>query len=74
MVWQVFGALKLQSIAELDEDGEPVAYHADYADYIVSVGLTDNHVREYLERTLWGMQQQLSNYQLDRYEALDDFF
>lgn len=79
MVWQVFGALKLQPIQEKDKKGKVTVYHPDSVLSEVFAEPSDtleyhNRIKDHLEKIFSEMNRELSNHILARFESLEDFF
>lgn len=76
MVWQVYGALKLQPIREKDKKWNPIIYEPFFQ--FEEVGKVDQAPdkkrREYLDRELWSRNQEYSRAMSERFDYLSEFF
>lgn len=76
MVWQVYGALKLQPIREKDKKWNSTIYES--FSQFEEVGRVDQDPdkkrREYLDRELWSRNQEHSRAMSERFDYLSEFF
>lgn len=76
MVWQVYGALKLQPIREKDKKWNLIIYESFFQ--FEEIGRADQAPdkkrREYLDRELWSRNQEYSRGMSERFDYLSEFF